>query len=45
MNQLRKDDELLSEFSAVTHESEMAPQENAFELLVSSTNFDKQRLT
>lgn len=38
---MNKDDELLSEFSVVTEESEMAPQENAFELIINASNFDR----
>lgn len=36
---------MLTEFSAVTNESEMAPQENKMDLIVNVANFDKQRLS
>jgi hypothetical protein len=31
----KKDDDLVSEFSVVTDESEVAPQENVFDLVIS----------
>jgi hypothetical protein len=43
--QMRKDEELLTEFSMVTDESEMAPQENAMDLIVNAANFDRARLS
>ena len=36
---------MLSEFSVVTNESEITPQENILDLVVSRAQFDKQRLS
>ncbi|CDW86689.1 protein fantom [Stylonychia lemnae] len=40
-----KDDDVLTEFSAVTDNSEISPQENYLDLIVSKAQFDKQRLS
>jgi hypothetical protein len=36
---------MLSEFSVVTDESEVNPQENVMDLVVSRAQFDRQRLS
>jgi hypothetical protein len=36
---------LLSEFSVVTDESEVTPQENVMDLVISRAQFDRQRLS
>jgi len=41
----QKDEDLLTEFSAVTNESEIAPQENVMDLIINTANFDKSRLS
>lgn len=45
LQRAHRDEDLLSEFSAVTNESEISPQENVMDLLVSRANFDKQKLS
>ena len=44
LQRVQRDEDLLSEFSAVTHESEISPQENVLDLLVNRVTFDKQKL-
>lgn len=44
MQQMHRDEDLMSEFSAVTNESEISPQENVMDLVVNRAQFDRQRL-
>ena len=41
----KKDDDLMSEFSIATDESDILPQENVLDLIINTANFDKARLS
>ena len=45
LQRVHKDEDLLSEFSVVTDESEVTPQENVMDLVISRAQFDRQRLS
>ena len=45
LQRVQNDDDLQSEFSVVTDESEVTPQENVMDLVVSKAQFDRQRLS
>ena len=40
-----REEDMLSEFSAVTNESEITPQENVFDLVISKAQLDQQKLS
>ena len=45
LQRVQNDDDMQSEFSVVTDESEVTPQENVMDLVVSKAQFDRQRLS
>jgi hypothetical protein len=40
MQRVQKEEDMLSEFSAITNESEVTPQENVMDLVISKASFD-----
>jgi len=45
LQRVPRDEDVMTEFSVVTDDSEIAPQENVLDLAVSSAQLDKQRLS
>lgn len=41
LQRVHRDEDMLSEFSVVTNESEITPQENVLDLVVSRAQFDR----
>ena len=44
MSKVHRDEDLLSEFSIVTDDSEVLPQQNVMDLIVSKATFDRSRI-
>lgn len=44
LSRAHKDEDVLTEFSVITDESEMAPQENVMDFILNTASFDRQRL-
>ena len=45
LQRANREEDMLSEFSIITDESEVSPQENVMDLIVSRATFDRQRLS
>lgn len=45
MERVHKDEDILTEFSVITDESELAPQDNVLDLILTSASYDRHRLS